>query len=273
MASYIAENKGELNRNHYVTKATASNHWFNFSRGKLTRYVQQFSDGFCLIVNGSTSTDDAYIMPFGDVKPLFTEENLEDSGRRWVGTIINDIIRVRRQRMSVSAYHNAFQLLDTDQVSDDIFEAEILVLEKKLDSIDLPNLHRIIRAFNDRFRHTAPHKRISVSELVARPGALTDYLKSLHKYTCQLCHQQGFRQKNGRRYAEAHHVMQLHNLIPGSYCSDNIVIICANCHRKLHYADVQYIPGNGDKVKVIINDEELLEFRRNIITQESRQPV
>jgi 5-methylcytosine-specific restriction enzyme A len=109
-----------------------------------------------------------------------------------------------------------------------------------------------------------PQKRVIVSEEVARPNAITDYLKSLQRYTCQICKSAGFAQRNGSLYSEAHHIIELHDLIPGSYCSDNIVIVCPTCHKKLHYANTAYSCINERAVRVTINKTRM-DFERNIV--------
>jgi predicted HNH restriction endonuclease len=74
----------------------------------------------------------------------------------------------------------------------------------------------------------------------------------------------GFQQEGGTKYAEAHHIIELHQLIPGSYCSDNIIVVCPTCHRKLHYALVKYDILSEEHVAVEIKGEKF-SFTRNIL--------
>ena len=68
--------------------------------------------------------------------------------------------------------------------------------------------------------------------------------------SCQLC-RFTFRTKQGHDYAEAHHI------IPVSEHSldnpDNLLVLCANHHRQLHYADVEWPEGLKRPPAVVIN--------------------
>ncbi len=71
MTSYIADHFKELRKRHYVRNARTPTYWFDFQSSKVESYRQRYGDNFCLIVNGSDSHDDAYIMPYNEVKKLF----------------------------------------------------------------------------------------------------------------------------------------------------------------------------------------------------------
>ena len=54
------------------------------------------------------------------------------------------------------------------------------------------------------------------------------------KGTCECCGELGFELEDGSRYLETHHIIEVSARGPDSV--DNVVAICANCHRKAHYA-------------------------------------
>jgi hypothetical protein len=99
---------------HYVRKASAWNFWFDFMYNKTKLYYQLHGDNFCLVINNSDIKDKAYILPFKMVKAYFNEKNLEADGRRWVGTIINNQLKLGPAEASipVGQYYNRFDLLD-----------------------------------------------------------------------------------------------------------------------------------------------------------------
>ena len=80
---------------------------------------------------------------------------------------------------------------------------------------------------------------------------------------CQICKAQGithnysFIKENGRQYSEAHHVIPLSQ--NGSDLTDNIMCLCANHHRQMHYGDVKvnfdhynfYVTLDGERLKPI----------------------
>lgn len=265
MSSYIAENRTVLSERHYIRKAGTQEYWFDFSSKKLNGYRKRFGDDFCLVLFGSEAEDDAYIIPYTQAKELFTNQNL-DHRNRWIGNIKDNLMRLSpgSKSMSVSAFYNAFEFLDGAQPN----EAQDSIIFEQADDIDLDVLRDRIRSFNEKYRDAVPHKKRTVSEEVARPGGITDYLKKIHAYTCQLCGERGFLQRNKIPYVEAHHIVELHKLIPDSYCSDNIVIVCPTCHRKLHYATVLYEIIDGETVIAHINGADY-EFKRNTLAAES----
>jgi len=270
MGSFIFDNRDNLSEFHYIRKAGADDYWFDISNGKLEKYLAKYGDNFCIVLSGSNEIDDCYILPFDYIKDLFRNEFLYDK-TRWMGSISENLLRIRKSRtsLSVTAYHNAFELLDNE---DKIEVAEAIRESTSLYNVDndieLPHLKAHIARFNDVYRNATPRKRITLSNQIARPNAITDYLKQIQNYTCQICGELGFLQTNGKRYVETHHIIELHKFIPGSYCSDNVVVVCANCHKKLHYARVEYLEVNERRIVLKINDNEY-QFTRNVISLEA----
>jgi hypothetical protein len=112
MDSFIAANKARIKARHYMRQATASNHWFDFTSARVGQLERRHGDNFCLVVNGSTESDDAYVLPYGVIKSVLKPQYLDDRGR-WVGTIIDGHLKLGKAEHSVpvAAYHNAFDLL------------------------------------------------------------------------------------------------------------------------------------------------------------------
>jgi hypothetical protein len=111
--SYITHHRVRLEHRHYITNATAM--WFNFYDGKLKKYIS-YGDDFCLVVNCSRRSNDAFILPFKNFIDFFTPEFL-DRKRRWHGYIRADdeVMRIspcqQTHERLVHEYHNAFHLL------------------------------------------------------------------------------------------------------------------------------------------------------------------
>lgn len=270
MSSFTADNLETLSQRHYVRKAGAIDYWFDFTQNKLEQYRSKFGDSFCLVLYASDTDDDSYVLPYSHVKHLFSDQYIDDR-KRWVGSIDSNLLRVRRnnQTMSLSAYYNAFECLNEefiDENSNVISEPEALYDVQ--DEIRLNDLQDRIRAFNEAYRQVEPRKQKRISEYISRPNAITDYLKKYRNFTCQLCGEIGFVQKNGTRYIEAHHIIEIHELLAGSLCSDNIIVLCATCHRKLHYAKVVYEVEDNDNFVIQINDERFVVERNIISTNE-----
>lgn len=264
MASLIAENQDTLSQRHYIRNARTRTYWFDFTAGQVESYRRRYGNDFCLVLNGSDEVDDAYILPYAEVSAFF-DPALTDDRNRWIGTVRNDVIRLSPggRSMSVSAYYNAYDRLEHDVPGTVVREPETAFFVGEQPA--LGDIRKRIHEFNRQYRDASPYRRRAVSEQIARPGAITDYLKQLHGYTCQLCGTSGFRQQSGALYAEAHHINELHLLLPGSYCSDNVVVVCPTCHRKLHYGVVSY-SLDQDHVMVTINGDRFM-FSRNLLSE------
>ena len=114
MPSRISQRASDIRRRHYLRNATTSDYWFDFIVSRLHWYHSRFGEDFCLIINGSYTNDDAYIIPWQAASKVFTDDALAADGRgRWIGTIKNSMLTLRPSGnyLYVAAYHNSFDLL------------------------------------------------------------------------------------------------------------------------------------------------------------------
>jgi hypothetical protein len=89
---------------------------------------------------------------------------------------------------------------------------------------------------------------------IKRDSVLKERVKRQREWLCQVCGAQPFVDRDGRKYAEAHHIRPLFQ--GGADKEENLLVICANCHRKLHYAHVEYEwSGDGIPLRLTINEE------------------
>ena len=72
-----------------------------------------------------------------------------------------------------------------------------------------------------------------------RPSSVSRIIKQLYGTTCAICGREGFPKRDGAKYAEVHHVEEVSSNSPGVLGSQNMIVVCATCHRMLHYADVE----------------------------------
>ena len=125
-------------------------------------------------------------------------------------------------------------------------------------SIDLvPREQRLeerLARLDKRYSAMEPESRLVLLRQLHRPSSVSQLVKALRGTTCVLCGAPGFRKRDGSRYAEVHHVEELSAGLPGVLGSDNMVVVCATCHRKLHYADVAVSQGDGGWT-IVINGE------------------
>lgn len=266
MPSLIDDNRANLRDRHYIRQAGAANYWVDFARRRLGNYEEKFGQDFCLVVNRSNTVDDAYVIPVVVARSLFRDDNLDPDGNGWSATIVNGLLKHRGQQIAVSAYYNAFERLfeNAGTITND--ELPATVVDNVNDALTRNDLLDAIRRFNDEYRQAQPASQFVVSERICRPGLIADYLKRLRQHTCQICGEVGFVQRNGLRYIEAHHIVELHELVEGSMCSDNIIVVCATCHRKLHFAEVRYEPVDATRIAVILEGQRQ-EIDLNIISE------
>ena len=72
------------------------------------------------------------------------------------------------------------------------------------------------------------------NETIARDPKVKAWIIQNAKRCCEYCKELAFIQENERIYLEVHHLRPLAE--GGSDRISNTVAVCANCHRKLHYA-------------------------------------
>ncbi len=69
-----------------------------------------------MVVCCDCTTDDAYVIPYAEVKDLLIPPYLRDSGTRWIGNLYNEYFSIScaplpKQEIDVCRFHNAFELL------------------------------------------------------------------------------------------------------------------------------------------------------------------
>lgn len=106
----------------------------------------------------------------------------------------------------------------------------------------------------DRIENQIKDKPLStvkrVAKYILRNSGLSKTLKKKYNYKCQICGLDGFLKRSEEPYAEVHHVIGVGN--GGADLSHNLLVVCANCHRKLEYAKIEFDDIRGS---IKINDE------------------
>jgi hypothetical protein len=164
-----------------------------------------------MVIYGSDTHDDAYILPYRTAKHLFTQETLEVDRDRWMGTITDGSIHITpgAHSMDVTRFHNAIELLDTG----------IPVCADLPESLDLPS-----------------RVPTTISRIL-RDTVLVAALKKKYNFCCQLCGTQ-LELPDGFFYCEAHHIRPLGTPHNGPDAASNLVIVCPNHHVLLDYGAI-----------------------------------
>lgn len=115
------------------------------------------------------------------------------------------------------------------------------------------------KAMND-----TPEANLKTGLAIER-GPMGSTVKKANGYKCQICeamglHPHAFIKPNGVPYVEAHHVTPVSELQIGSLAASNILSVCANHHRQMHYGNVQVNILEAEFAIVI--DEQAITIRR-----------
>lgn len=101
--------------------------------------------------------------------------------------------------------------------------------------------HENILELEKRMKNLKPEIKKRVSKFIER-GKIAQDVKKLTGFRCLICdalNQQmiSFSKPNGNTYVETHHVQEVSKLMTGSLSINNLITVCANHHRQLHYGN------------------------------------
>ena len=139
------------------------------------------------------------------------------------------------------------------------------VLESETDALST------LKHLNALYANTPPKERNRLAEkYLDRGSAVTDALKALLGSKCQICGWMGFIKKNGEeRFIEAHHLVQVAHKENGSLCTDNIILVCPNCHREIHYGHEFSVTSDGDHIEMVLSSHRARINRNTMKTLEA----
>jgi 5-methylcytosine-specific restriction endonuclease McrA len=257
--------KGLEARGEYVVMANAITVWFAvFLRTWRRRTEGARRDGregpnLVVYRTRSDNARDHYVVPYSVIRDLLVESTMTTSEvngtQRWNLTLKNGNLHVshRRGAVDVSKYHGARLLSeeagfgiseDVAHIRPSVDSPEILQLKRQLDDLQpgmRPQNPEVLRKIQ------------RVLKLYERTSSITRYVKQTRGSTCQLCGEFGFVKRNGKRYCEVHHLFHLSTNPPASCLAPEfLIVLCATCHRRMHYADVgePIREDNGWRVRV-----------------------
>jgi len=104
-----------------------------------------------------------------------------------------------------------------------------------LESLSPSDLREIVRQVNERMRKSRDARR-RVYTRIERCSSLSRLIKAMRGYSCQVCGPQSpgvFASQTGLPYVETHHIDPLSQ--GGPDIEENVLVVCATCHRKFHY--------------------------------------
>lgn len=131
------------------------------------------------------------------------------------------------------------------------FEFKNTDLESKVNISELEN----------RYAEAVPEVKERVSKYIER-GTIAQQYKRKTGFKCQICDVLGlnpysFKKTNGEYYVETHHVIPVSGLQAGSLSANNLITVCANHHRQLHYGNVKLLENTHNKFIFEIETEKI----------------
>lgn len=128
------------------------------------------------------------------------------------------------------------------------------------------NIDRI-KQLEEQYKDSVPEVKERVSKYIER-GTIAQMYKKQVGFKCQICDVLGlppysFKKKNGEFYVEVHHVIPVSQLKAGSLSTNNLISVCANHHRQLHYGNVALIENTSEFFLLMI-DGNKVKIKKNI---------
>ena len=148
---------------------------------------------------------------------------------------------------------------------DEVGTARLLRLLKRSHEhlIETPATTELKRQFSELWNGGAPQtpdalRQVQrVIKMYERPSPITRFVKRTRGTTCQLCGDPGFVKRTGGRFCEVHHLFQLSKNPPANCLAPEfLVVLCANCHRRMHYADVGEPTRDGSGWRIRVDGRE-----------------
>ncbi|KDM68268.1 EVE domain-containing protein [Acidiphilium sp. JA12-A1] len=170
-------------------------------------------------------------------------------GIRYLRTFLDKSLPITRLREELPAVSHL--LLDgfqgsTFPISGNDFRAVTALMGVRSDELpeagDASGLARVLQDIEDKYKDALPEVKERQSRSIER-GPVGAKVKKFNAFKCQVCDALGrnphaFKKPNGEPYVEAHHVMPVANLERGSLNAANIMTVCANHHRQLHFGGI-----------------------------------
>jgi hypothetical protein len=166
---------------------------------------------------------------------------------RYLKTFLRQPLTIDRMRSEApelsSLLLNGFQAASF-QISSADFHRVMELFGEDLDLLETSDRHSSrnstdLAVAEERYLKASPEVKERVSRFIER-GPVGSWAKEQNGYRCQLCDAlglaaTGFKKRDGQSYVEAHHVMPVASGQIGSLALSNIMTVCANHHRQLHY--------------------------------------
>jgi hypothetical protein len=128
----------------------------------------------------------------------------------------------------------------------------------ELEKINVDSTEKIID-LEAKMKNQVPEVKLRISKFIER-GTITTEVKKIAGYKCLICEEldemnYSFSKINGERYVETHHVEPVS--LGGSLGISNLITVCANHHRQLHFGNAEVIENTKTYFTFRIDKKEI----------------
>ncbi len=125
-----------------------------------------------------------------------------------------------------------------------------------------------ITILNEIYKKINIQKKDKLVKAIER-GKIANEIKKYAGYKCQICEVIGntpytFKKKNGEYYIETHHIIPVSDIENSSLSVENLICVCPNHHRQLHYGNVDIILNSELYIKYLIDNKEVTIKKINL---------
>jgi 5-methylcytosine-specific restriction protein A len=173
-----------------------------------------------------------------------------------VYNLLSFSLRLNQDNKKLQNFVKRFPLLNEfTKESNDINELSKIIGITSADS--LSNIEELEK----KMAKTTPEMKERLSVFIER-GTMATKIKKITNYKCLICEAFGhnphsFKKSNGEYYIEAHHVEPISTMKEGVLSASNIITVCANHHRQLHYGKVTLVEQTSDFFKFKIDGKTI----------------
>lgn len=137
-------------------------------------------------------------------------------------------------------------------------KSELEDFHKTVDGLSPDNLESIAK-LEEKMGMKTPEVKQRISNYIER-GSISKQVKKATNFKCLVCEQLGenphsFKKRNGEFFIETHHVVPVSTLKKGVLGITNLMTVCANHHRQLHFGDSDIIEITEKHFKLTIDSQ------------------
>jgi len=155
-----------------------------------------------------------------------------------------------------------------------------LLIEVTKEANDLEKFYEIVKESNadtlkgineleQKMKNQMPDVKQRISSYIER-GAIANKVKEITGRKCLVCEALGqsafsFLKSNGEYYIETHHVEQVSTAKKGVLGLSNLITVCANHHRQLHYGQAELIEHTYEQFTFNIDGKTIKIKKTNLM--------